>query len=160
MTPDPRQLRQALGRFATGVTIISCLDGQGRAVGLTANSFNSLSLDPALVLWSLRRSSPTLPAFSAANHFAVNVLSEAQVDLSRHFAGQPDDRFSVGVWSAGLEGVPVLAGSAALFECATVSQQEAGDHVLFIGRVLHFTEAPVPPLVFQAGHYRMLGEVL
>ena len=160
MTPDPRQLRQALGRFATGVTIISCLDGQGRAVGLTANSFNSLSLDPALVLWSLRRSSPTLPAFSAAGHFAVNVLSEAQVDLSRHFAGQPDDRFSEGVWSAGLEGLPVLAGSAALFECAKVSQQEVGDHVLFIGRVLNFAEAPVPPLVFQAGHYRMLGEVL
>ena len=157
---DTKPLRQALGRFATGVTIITCLDAQGRAVGLTANSFTSLSLDPALVLWSLRRSSPTLAAFSAATHFAVNVLGEAQVEVSRHFASNAVDRFTQGQWSAGLEGLPVLAGGAALFECANVSQQVAGDHVLFIGRVLSFIEAPVAPLLFQAGHYRMLGEVL
>ncbi len=157
---DTKPLRQALGRFTTGVTIITCLDAQGRAVGLTANSFTSLSLDPALVLWSLRRSSPTLAAFSAATHFAVNVLGEAQVEVSRHFASNAADRFAQGQWSAGLEGLPVLAGCAALFECASVSQQDAGDHVLFIGRVLNFVEAPVAPLLFQAGHYRMLGEVL
>ncbi len=157
---DTKPLRQALGRFATGVTIITCLDAQGRAVGLTANSFTSLSLDPALVLWSLRRSSPTLAAFSAATHFAVNVLGEAQVEVSRHFASNAVDRFAQGQWSAGLAGLPVLAGSAAVFECASVSQQDAGDHVLFIGRVLDFVEAPVAPLLFQAGHYRMLGEVL
>ena len=157
---DTKPLRQALGRFATGVTLITCLDAQGRAVGLTANSFTSLSLDPALVLWSLRRSSPTLAAFSAATHFAVNVLGEAQVEVSRHFASNAVDRFAQGQWSAGLAGLPVLAGSAAVFECASVSQQDAGDHVLFIGRVLDFVEAPVAPLLFQAGHYRMLGEVL
>ena len=157
---DTKPLRQALGRFTTGVTIITCLDAQGRAVGLTANSFTSLSLDPALVLWSLRRSSPTLAAFSAATHFAVNVLGEAQVEVSRHFASNAVDRFAQGQWSAGLAGLPVLAGSAAVFECASVSQQDAGDHVLFIGRVLDFVEAPVAPLLFQAGHYRMLGEVL
>ena len=157
---DTKPLRQALGRFATGVTIITCLDAQGRAVGLTANSFTSLSLAPALVLWSLRRSSPTLAAFSAATHFAVNVLGEAQVEVSRHFASNAVDRFAQGQWSAGLAGLPVLAGSAAVFECASVSQQDAGDHVLFIGRVLDFVEAPVAPLLFQAGHYRMLGEVL
>ena len=157
---DTKPLRQALGRFTTGVTIITCLDAQGRAVGLTANSFTSLSLDPALVLWSLRRSSPPLAAFSAATHFAVNVLGEAQVEVSRHFASNAVDRFAQGQWSAGLAGLPVLAGSAAVFECASVSQQDAGDHVLFIGRVLDFVEAPVAPLLFQAGHYRMLGEVL
>lgn len=157
---DTKPLRQALGRFTTGVTIITCLEAQGRAVGLTANSFTSLSLDPALVLWSLRRSSPTLAAFSAATHFAVNVLGEAQVEVSRHFASNAVDRFTQGQWSAGLEGLPVLAGSAAVFECANVSQQDAGDHALFIGRVLSFIEAPVAPLLFQAGHYRMLGEVL
>ena len=157
---DTKPLRQALGRFTTGVTIITCLEAQGRAVGLTANSFTSLSLDPALVLWSLRRSSPTLAAFSAATHFAVNVLGEAQVEVSRHFASNAVDRFAQGQWSAGLAGLPVLAGSAAVFECASVSQQDAGDHVLFIGRVLDFVEAPVAPLLFQAGHYRMLGEVL
>jgi flavin reductase (DIM6/NTAB) family NADH-FMN oxidoreductase RutF len=157
---DARSLRQALGRFATGVTIVTCRDEQGRAVGLTANSFSSLSLEPALVLWSLRRSSPSLAAFSAARHFAVNVLAEAQVDVSRHFASTPPDRFSEGLWSAGVGDVPVLAGTAAVFECETVSQQDAGDHVLFIGRVLRFAEAPLPPLLFQSGHYRLLGEIL
>jgi flavin reductase (DIM6/NTAB) family NADH-FMN oxidoreductase RutF len=157
---DTQALRRALGRFATGVTIVTCRDAQQRPVGLTANSFSSLSLNPALVLWSLRRSSPSLAAFSAATHFAVNVLGEAQVDLSRRFASAVDERFSQGLWSSGLQDLPVLGGSAALFECASVSQQDAGDHVLFIGRVLNFVEAPVPPLLFQAGHYRMLGEVL
>lgn len=160
MTHDPLLLRQALGRFATGVTIITCLDAQGRAVGLTANSFSSLSLDPALVLWSLRRTSPSLAAFSAARNFAVNVLGEAQVDLSRHFASQTPNRFSEGLWSPGREGVPILAGSAAVFECTVFSQQDAGDHVLFIGQVQAYGESLVPPLLFQAGHYRLLGEVL
>lgn len=155
-----KALRSALGRFTTGVTIITCLDAQGAPVGLTANSFTSLSLDPPLVLWSLRSASSQLPAFSQARHFAVNVLAEAQVDLSRRFAANVDDRFAEGAWTAGHGGLPVLSGCAAVFECETASQQSAGDHQLFIGRVLALMEAPVPPLVFQAGHYRLLGEVL
>lgn len=157
---DTRALRTALGRFATGVTLITCVDAQGERIGLTANSFNSLSLDPALVLWSLRQASPSLPAFQAARSFAVNVLAEAQVDLSRRFASQHGDKFGEGVWSSGSSGAPLLAGCAAVFECETVSHQVAGDHVLFIGRVLQFSEAPIAPLLFQAGHYRMLGEIL
>lgn len=157
---DPRLLRSALGRFTTGVTIVSCIDAGGHRVGLTANSFQALSLEPPLVLWSLRASSPSLAAFRQARHFAVNVLGEAQVDLSRRFAARHDDRFAEGPWAAGRTGAPVLAGCAAVFECETVSQQAAGDHVLFIGRVLTLDESPVPPLVFQAGHYRMLGEIL
>jgi len=157
---DSRQLRTALGRFATGVTIVTCADGEGRFVGLTANSFNSLSLNPPLVLWSLRETSPNLAAFAAATRFAVNVLAEAQVDLSRRFAAPVQDRFSEGAWALGEQGAPVLAGCAAVFECESVSHQAAGDHRLFIGRVLACTESALQPLVFQGGHYHLLGEVL
>lgn len=158
--PEPAALRQALGRFATGVTIVTCRDADGGRVGLTANSFSSLSLSPPLVLWSLRTRSSALQAFLGAGRFAVNVLSVHQLELSRRFAQQGADRFDEGLWSEGLGGVPVLGGSAAVFECETVSSQRAGDHELFIGRVLRLAETPLPPLVFQAGHYRLLGEVL
>jgi 3-hydroxy-9,10-secoandrosta-1,3,5(10)-triene-9,17-dione monooxygenase reductase component len=157
---DVRALRNALGRFATGVTIITTVDAQGAPVGLTANSFNSLSLDPPLVLWSLRRSSPNLPSFSQASHFAVNVLGEGQLELSRRFAAPGDDKFAQGAWATGEGGVPLLSGCAAVFECERVAQQDAGDHVLFIGRVRALSEAALPPLLFQAGHYRLLGEIL
>jgi flavin reductase (DIM6/NTAB) family NADH-FMN oxidoreductase RutF len=157
---DSRQLRNALGRFTTGVTIITCVDGAGAFVGLTANSFNSLSLDPPLVLWSLREPSLSLEAFLSAPRFAVNVLAEAQVDLSRRFASVTENRFAEGAWALGEHGAPVLAGCAAVFECSTVSQQVIGDHRLFIGHVLACSESALPPLVFQAGHYRLLGEIL
>lgn len=153
-------LRAALGRFATGVTIVSCRAADGSPVGLTANSFNALSLQPPLILWSLRSVSANLDSFVAASHFAVNVLAENQVDLSRRFASPVPDKFAEGLWTDGLGGVPVLAGCAAVFECEQVSCQTAGDHVLFIGQVHRVSEAPVTPLVFQSGHYRMLGEVL
>ncbi len=158
---DALALRAALGRFATGVTIVTCLDDAGRWIGLTANSFNALSLAPPLVLWSLRETSPSLPAFQRASRFAVNVLAEAQVDLSRRFAARVADKFGDGgAWALGEHGAPVLAGCAAVFECETVSQQVAGDHTLFIGRVLAYTESTLPPLVFQGGHYHLLGEIL
>ena len=157
---DALALRSALGRFTTGVTIVTCLDAVGARVGLTANSFQSLSLQPALVLWSLRRASPSLPAFEQARHFAVNVLAEAHVDLSRRFASPHEDKFSEGMWAPGSSGAPVLAGCAAVFECELHSHQPAGDHELFIGRVLRLDESAVPPLLFQGGHYHLLGEVL
>ncbi len=159
-TPDTRRLRAALGRFTTGVTIVTCTDAAGEPVGLTVNSFSSLSLEPPLVLWSLRRESPSAAAFSAARHFAVNVLAESQVGVSRSFAARRADRFAEGEWSAGLHGLPVLAGAAALFECESVSAQVAGDHLLFIGRVLACSDSAVPPLLFQAGHYRTIGHPL
>ena len=157
---DSRHFRNALGRFTTGVTIITCLDATGEPVGLTANSFNALSLDPPLVLWSLRVASPSMGAFEAAPRFAINVLAESQVELSRRFATRSEDRFADLPWAAGEHGSPVLAGCAAVFECETLSHQIAGDHRLFIGRVLACSESPLPPLLFQAGHYRLLGEVL
>ena len=101
MLPDvpPVALRAALGRFATGVTIITCLDPDGQRVGLTANSFNALSLEPALVLWSLRKVSSSLAAFEGASHFVVNVLADSQVDLSRRFASPAPEKFAEGLWS-------------------------------------------------------------
>lgn len=154
-------LRAALGRYATGVTIITCRDADGAPVGLTANSFSALSLDPPLVLWSLRQASSSLAPFSAAAGFAVNVLAEEQVELSRRFASSVADKFHVGEWSEGEHGAPVLAGCSAVFECALATQQVAGDHVLFIGRVLCHRHAPdLPALVFQAGHYHGVGDRL
>jgi flavin reductase (DIM6/NTAB) family NADH-FMN oxidoreductase RutF len=157
---DPLHLRRALGRFTTGVTIISCVDAQGGFVGLTANSFNSLSLEPPLVLWSLRETSSSLAAFSATRRFAVNVLAEAQVDLSRRFAARGEHKFADGAWALSELGNPVLAGCAAVFECESHAQHDLGDHRLFIGRVLACEESALPPLLFRAGHYHLLGEVL
>lgn len=157
---DSKSLRLALGRFATGVTIITCLDAEGKPVGLTANSFNALSLEPPLVLWALRASSPSLPAFEQASHFAVNVLAESQIALSRRFASPVHDRFAEGDWAAGHGGAPVLARCAAVFECRREQHHAAGDHVLFIGRVGRLSEAAEAPLLFQSGHYHRLGALL
>lgn len=157
---DARSLRQALGRFATGVAIITCRDADGARIGLTANSFSSLSLDPPLVLWSLRVASPSVAAFRAAGHWAVNVLSEGQVDLSRRFASPVADKFAEGLWSDGVGGAPVLQGCAAVIECESFEARETGDHWLFLGRVRGLYEAPLSPLIYQSGRYHLLGEIL
>jgi flavin reductase (DIM6/NTAB) family NADH-FMN oxidoreductase RutF len=159
-TLDTRTLRAALGAFATGVTVVTCRGAADTAIGLTVNSFNALSLDPPLVLWSLRLASPSLAAFDAARHFAINVLAEGQVEVSRRFALPMGQKFEEGQWHDGVHRVPVLGGSAAVFECEQISQQTAGDHRLYIGRVLKLQCQSVPPLVFHAGHYHLLGEVL
>lgn len=157
---DTTALRAALARYATGVTIVTCLDAAGERMGLTANSFSALSLEPALVLWSLRRSSASLPAFESASHFAINVLAEEQLELSRRFSGRADDKFAAGDWREGWGGAPVLAGSAAVFECANDTRHVAGDHLLFIGRVLACQASASAPLVYQASHYHALGSRL
>lgn len=157
---DTRSLRHALARFATGVTLVTCRDTQGRYVGLTVNSFNALSLDPPLVCWALRDASPNRAAFAAAPGFAVNVLAESQLHLSRRFSASEEDRFLEGDWSLGEHGAPVLAGCCAVLQCSSVSQQAAGDHLLFIGQVLQVAEQNLPPLLFHGAHYRRLGERL
>lgn len=157
---DARRLRTALGRFTTGITIVSCVDEAGAFVGLTVNSFNSVSLDPPLVLWSLRRESPNLAAFEAAPRFAVNVLTEAQIGLSRRFASAQAHRFAEGQWALGAHGAPVLKDGAAVFECEFHARQDAGDHRLYIGRVLAFSENAHAPLLYRSGHYHRLGETL
>lgn len=160
MQIDTQALRHALGRFSTGVTIITCRDAEGHAFGLTANSFNSLSLDPPLVLWALRCASPSRPVFEQAAHFAVNVLAADQMELSRRFASPHVDRFAEGQWSDGQGGAPVLDGAVARFECALHSAQVQGDHVLFIGQVLAVQCNDQAPLLFRAGHYHALGAKL
>jgi 3-hydroxy-9,10-secoandrosta-1,3,5(10)-triene-9,17-dione monooxygenase reductase component len=154
----PDELRQALGRFVTGVTIVTCRDEHGEPVGLTANSFNALSLDPPLVLWSLRQASSTIAAFTNASHFAVNVLAADQVDLSRRFARPSSAKFDEGAWTDGQGGAPLLAGCVAVFECRRRSHHAAGDHVLFIGEVERIGGTADTPLVYHAGHYRTLCE--
>jgi len=154
----PDELRQALGRFVTGVTIVTCRNDQGEPVGLTANSFNALSLDPPLVLWALRQSSSTIDAFTEASHFAVNVLAADQVDLSRRFARPSSAKFDEGEWTDGQGGAPLLAGCVAVFECRRRSHHAAGDHVLFIGEVERIGGSTATPLVYHAGHYRTLSD--
>jgi len=154
----PDELRLALGRFVTGVTIVTCRDEHGEPIGLTANSFNALSLDPPLVLWSLRQASSTIAAFTNASHFAVNVLAADQVDLSRRFAKPSSAKFDAGEWTDGQGGAPLLAGCVAVFECRRRSHHAAGDHLLFIGEVERIGGTADTPLVYHAGHYRTLSE--
>ncbi len=156
---ETRALRAALGGFATGVTIVTCRDAAGQPVGLTVNSFNALSLTPPLVLWSLRLASPSLAAFDAATHFAVNVLAEAQIEVSRRFASALPGKFDDGLWGEGAGGVPLLGGSAVTLECERASSQTAGDHRLFIGRVLVARAQAVPPHVYHPGRYHQQGEI-
>jgi flavin reductase (DIM6/NTAB) family NADH-FMN oxidoreductase RutF len=157
---DSAALRSALGRFATGVTLATCCDAAGGPVGLTVNSFGAMSLRPPLVQWSLRAESPSLVAFEAAEHFAINVLCEQHVELSRRFAAPQAQRFEHGRWHTGRQGCPVLAGALAVFECRRMHVQQHGDHVLFIGEVLHHTAHSGPPLLFHASRYRRLGDPL
>lgn len=158
--PTPQQLRHALGRFATGVTIVTCRDAHGAACGLTVNSFGGVSLEPPLVLWSLRRASPNTAVFAAAKVFNVNVLTETQVALSRHFASRVSHKFGEGSWSDGRNGAPVLADCAAVFECDSVAQHVIGDHLLFVGKVARVHESTRPPLLFHAGRYHELGKLV
>lgn len=152
---DSALLRSAFGRFATGVTVVTCLDGQGQPLGLTVNSFNSLSMDPPLMLWSLRLKSQSLGAFTQAQHFAVNVLAASQQDLSQTFASalSVTEKFRHGHWVPGQAGVPVLVGACAVLECTLRSHQDEGDHRLFIGQVRRISESSVPPLAYQGGRY-------
>lgn len=148
------ELRAALGQFATGVTIITTREAGGRPVGLTANSFNSVSLEPPLILWSLARRSSSLAAFIAGSHFSVNVLTAEQRPLAERFASKAADRFDGVPWRAGEGGAPVLDGVAAVFECRHHSHHEAGDHIIFIGQVERCERRlGAAPLVFHGGRF-------
>ncbi len=153
---DPKQLRGALGRYATGVAVVTAIGlGNGQEtgpVGLTINSFASVSLDPPLILWSLRNDSPALPAFRAASHFTVNVLAADQRAISDRFA-RPGDKYANVSWRPGLGGAPVLDGCLASFECARHAELAGGDHVIFLGRVGRFLFTDGDPLLYFAGGY-------
>ena len=158
--PDfsPRDFRATLGMFATGVTIVTARTAAGHPVGLTANSFNSVSLNPPLVLWSLSLASPSLAAFSQASHFAVNVLAADQQALSERFARRNSDKFADVDWREGLGGAPLLSGCCAVLECRNEAQHAGGDHLIFIGRVEGCSRQHKAPLLFHGGRYRVLGD--
>ncbi len=150
-----RDLRDALGRFATGVTVVTTMTPDG-PLGMTVNSFASVSLEPPLVLWSPARRSSRFPAFEAASHFAVHVLCVAQRDLAVRFAGTGDD-FSGLDLSAGAGHAPLLSGCAARLECRHAAGYDGGDHLIMVGEVLRFTEHDLPPLIYYRGRYMGLA---
>lgn len=151
---DPADFRNALGRFATGVTIVTTVDGEGNRYGITANSYNSVSLDPPLVLWSLARTSRSLPAFEKCDFFAIHILSAHQEDLAMRFASRGVvDKFAGLHLHQGHGGVPLFEECAARFECVTSNSFEGGDHLIFLGRVLNFERCDSDPLVFHDGRF-------
>lgn len=152
-----RDFRDALGHFATGVTVVTARTAEGRPIGVTISSFNSVSLAPPLILWSLSSGSPSLTAFRSARHYAVNVLAAEQQWISECFAGRGNDGFAVVLTREGLSGAPLIEGCTASFECRHESQYPGGDHLIFLGLVQRFTCCTVgDPLIFHSGRYRRL----
>lgn len=150
---DSRELRNVLGSFVTGVTIITTRDRDGRTYGLTANSFSSVSLEPPLVLWSQALISPSYPVFRDADRFAVSILSEHQTDLSSRFAKSSEDKFAGVETIEGIGGIPLIKGASAYLECRKVSSYPGGDHAVFLGQVERMERSRRSPLVFGGGKY-------
>jgi flavin reductase (DIM6/NTAB) family NADH-FMN oxidoreductase RutF len=150
-----RDYRNALGTFPTGVAIMSTRTATGRNIGLTCNSFSSVSLTPPLILWSLSKKSAYLDEFRTASYFAVNVLAADQLELSRRFASRLD-RFAGIAHAAGAGGVPLIEGAAAHFECAAEHRYDGGDHLILIGRVVAYAYRDAEPLVYHRGQYTLL----
>lgn len=159
--PSPLELRRALGGFATGVTVVttqSSIDGAAAArdAGLTVNSFNSVSLSPPLVLWSLARQSQLLPAFAAASHYAVHVLHAGQQALAMRFASPVEDRFSGLALSRGPAGIPLLEDYLCRFVCRIRERLDGGDHVILLGEVEQFDARDGSALTYWRGRYGQL----
>ncbi|MFJ5958346.1 flavin reductase [Paenarthrobacter sp. NPDC092416] len=150
---DVRDFRSALGQFATGVTVVTTVAADGRKVGLTANSFTSVSMEPPLVLWCPSKRAPSLADFEDATHFAINILASDQHVLSRQFATPSADKFAGAETTDGIAGVPLLNGAVATFQCRTVSRHDAGDHVIYVGEVEKYNNDGGAPLVFHGGKY-------
>ena len=140
--------------FATGVTIVTARTASGELVGLTANSFNSVSLSPPLVLWSLSQAASSMAAFSAGSHYAINILAADQQALAERFASKRADRWDGVAYTGGVAGAPLLAGAVASFECFNRSQYQEGDHVIFVGEVEHCSHnAGAAPLLYHGGKF-------
>lgn len=147
-----RQLRNALGCFPTGVTVVTTCDEQGRLYGVTANSFSSVSLDPPIVLWSQKIAAPSHPVFKRAAYFAINVLESGQERLSAQFSRPASDKFDGVDYDLTEEGIPLLKGAAAQFVCRNDSQCHGGDHIVFFGNVIRFGYSPTAcPLIYARG---------
>ena len=150
---DQSAYRRALGCFATGVAVVTALDKNGAKAGITINSFNSVSLRPPLVLWSVAADSQSFDVFVEAEHFAVNVLAMHQRDISERFAASGSIKFDDLDCDEGIAGVPILPTYSAVFECQTEHSYEGGDHTILVGRVLKFEDRKTDPLIFYRGHY-------
>ena len=149
-----REFRASLAMFATGVTIVTARTPAGVLVGLTANSFNSVSLNPPLVLWSLAQAAGSMAALSAGSHYAINILAADQKALAERFASRREDRWKDVVFTEGASGSPLLSGAAATFECFNRSRYEEGDHVIFVGEVERCSHrAGAAPLLFHGGRF-------
>lgn len=150
---EPRALRSAFGAFATGVTVVTAMDGEGKPIGFTANSFTSVSLDPPLLLACLARTSRNYEAMTNAPGFAINILAESQKEISNTFARPSEDRFAGLDWSVGPFGAPVIGGTAAWFDCSLQQVIEAGDHVILLGRIEAFGNSDRNGLGYVRGSY-------
>lgn len=154
---NEREFRDTLGRFATGVTVVTALAADSQLIGVTISSFNSVSLDPPLILWSLSLNSPNLEAFRNAAHYSVNVLAAGQQELSNRFASRRNDRFTDIPTRPGLSGIPLIDGCCAWFECSNEAHYPGGDHLIFVGRVERFAKGEAEsPLIFHNAGYRQL----
>lgn len=155
---DPsRRFRDALGMFATGITVVTSRTPAGEPIGLTVNSFNSVSLDPPLIVWSLSNDLPNRSLFEACEYYAINVLAEDQADLSQRFAGRMGDKFAGLEIEHGPDGVPLLKGCCARFVCRNTVRHAGGDHVVFISEVVNFDRDERAPLLYFSGSYRRLA---
>nr|WP_217343788.1 flavin reductase family protein [Noviherbaspirillum sp. L7-7A]MBV0877873.1 flavin reductase family protein [Noviherbaspirillum sp. L7-7A] len=154
---DTAHFRQALSQFATGVTVITTRVDNGAFVGLTASSFNSVSLSPPLVLWSLSNEASTLSAFTDNSHYVINVLSASQAHLAEQFARRGANRFQGVEFTLSRTGLPILKGVSAWFECHNRSRYPEGDHVIFVGEVEQCDVTPQPGLVFHGGRLMESG---
>lgn len=150
-----RQIRDVFGQFATGVTVITTQTAEGKKIGMTANSFSSLSLDPPLVLWSLSKTAPSITAFSKASHFAIHILSAEQQAISQHFARGAEDKFATIAHETCEQGVPILNEALTTLLCKNIQQYEGGDHLIFIGELTHTRQQEGEPLLFHRGQYAL-----
>jgi len=151
-----REFRDAMGCFATGVAVVTGRDENGAPVGVTVNSFSSVSLSPPLVLFCLDREADSLQPFADGKHFAVNILNAEQSDLSHHFAQTGVDKWSGVEWSAGGNDCPALPGAVARYECTSVAAHDGGDHVILVGRVDDIETGDHAPLLYFRGNYAYL----
>lgn len=154
---DPRALRDVMGHFATGVTVVTTVGDNGDPVGMTANSFASVSLDPPLVVWSIGLNAPSLGAFRRHSSFAINIMCEESKDLALNFARPSDNKFANVSWRPGLEGVPILDDAAVVIQCCTEMRIPGGDHEMYLGRVMAFERTDKKPLLFHKGTFTKLG---
>ena len=154
-TLDQQEFRKVLGAFTTGVTIVTARGSDGEPVGVTANSFNSVSLDPPLVLWSLAKKALSLPVYEEAGYFAIHILASDQEDLSNLFACKGEDKFKGIEVENGVGNTPLLSNCTARLQCKTAYKYEGGDHIIFVGEVVEIDHSDAAPLVFQAGKYAL-----